>query len=328
MKKSISLLILIIFLIIPLQAKDSNQQAAFIEDIIGARAWGLGGAYRTLVDDASASIWNPAGLADLKKGNSLSLEHLQLMDFFSYSYVGYAHRLNKRLVLGSGLYYSGDDVMSEFVGYASVAMDGAVIGNLIFSDSIPEELVSIGLSSKIFYSSFGNNDLTSLPDYLIGHQVTGSALGYGLDLGFKVRPTKRDHFSLTFKNLLNNIKWDSKNNAGTALGKYSENLPVTSALGYARHQNNFIIALDIDKGLYYDIEDNLHIGLELPLRRELILRIGYAQELVTADSKRLGLGAGINIDMPSVPHLRVDLSYLMHLEWEGHDSLLFSLTLQ
>lgn len=319
---------LLYLVIIPLQAQEGNIQAAFIEDIVGARAWGLGGAYRTLVNDANSLIWNPAGLADIKGKNSLTLDHVELMEFFSYSYLGYAHRLNDRWSLGTGLLYSGDEIMSEFVGYLSVGIDGSVIGDAFFNGTIPKEMISVGISNKILYSSYGKNDpLPDLPPYLQGHQVSGSALGYALDLGFKVSPSHSDHFSLTIKNILSHVTWDSDNEAGTALGRYYESLPLTTIVGYARQQDRLTFAVELDKSLYSDVEDNLHLGMEYQLLREFALRAGYAQELVTADSQRLALGAGFNIDMETLPFLRFDIAYLINLDWEDHNSLLFSLTL-
>jgi hypothetical protein len=314
-------------IICPIQGTESNIQAAFIDDIVGARAWGLGGAYRTLVNDAGSMLWNPAGLVDLQHNYSISLEHLELMDFFSYSYLGYARRIDERLAWGSGLFYSGDDIMSEFIGYASLAFDGAIMVDLVLREIIPEGLIGIGLSGKFFYASFGNNTTATNPPFIEDHQVSGNATGFSIDLGFKVKPTTRDHFSLTFKNLLNRIRWKSDNIANTAYGSYHEDLPITSTIGYARHQSSFILAVDVEKGLYYDVEDNLYLGLEYLLSRELTLRTGYAQELVTADSKRWSLGAGINIDIPSLPLIRFDMTYLMHLEWERYNSLLFAITL-
>ena len=311
----------------PIQATESNIQAAFIDDIVGARAWGLGGAYRTLVNDAGSMLWNPAGLIDLQHNHSISLEHLELMNFFTYSYLGYAGRIDERLAWGSGLFYSGDDIMAEFIGYASLALDGALIGDFLFGEIIPQGLIGLGLSGKFFYASFGNNTSWIIPSFIDDHHVSGDATGVSIDLGFKVKPTKRDHFSLTFKNLLNRIRWHSDNPANTAYGSYHENVPITSTIGYARHQSSFILAVDIEKGLYYDVEDNLYLGLEYLLSRELTLRTGYAQELVTADSKRWSLGAGINIDIPHLPLIRFGMTYLMNMEWEKYNSLLFAITL-
>ncbi len=327
MKNIILITLLLIITIIPLSAGESNIQAAFIEDVAGARAWGMAGAYRTIVNDAGAMIWNPAGLADIAGKHSLTVEHADMTDFFSYSYLGYAHRLKEKWTLGSGLLYSGDDVMSEMTGYLSLAIDGSVIGDVLIEDVLPEDLLNIGISGKFFHSSFGNNRLEAgLPPEIYANQVSGSASGFGFDLGLKILPTSNDHFSLTFKNLLNYIKWESKNTAGTALGSYSENLPVNWSLGYARYQNKFTFALDLHKSLYYDEEDNIHLGLEYMLNRGLTLRTGYAQELVTADSKRLSAGVGLQADLPALPLLRIDLAYLMHLDWDGFNSLLFSIS--
>jgi long-subunit fatty acid transport protein len=52
----------------------------------GARAMGMGGAFMSIADDATASSWNPAALIHLKKPESsitFSYEHLQEKNFFS-----------------------------------------------------------------------------------------------------------------------------------------------------------------------------------------------------------------------------------------------------
>lgn len=328
MKERILLSVLILIFAFTLQAKDSNMQSAFIEEIVGARAWGLGGAYRTLVNNPGALIWNPAGLSGIKEKHSFSLEHTELTEFYSYSFFGYAYRLDEKRTFGCGILYSGDDVMSELTGYLSAGLDASVIGDVLFKGVLPDNFLKIGMSGKVFYSSYGNNNLElGLPPEIYANQVSGSAFGLGLDLGTRLKLTPKDHFSMTFKNLLNRVRWESENDAGTALGGYNETLPVNWTLGYARHQNRVIFAVDLHKSLYYDEEDNLHLGLEYLLSRELTLRAGYAQELVTADSQRFAVGAGINVDLPVIPTIRIDLTYLMNLDWEGYNSLLFALSI-
>jgi len=323
LKRIFEIALLSSLIIVPLQGKESNMQAAFIDDILGARAWGMGGAYRTIVNNASAMIWNPAGLLDIEEKRSIVVDHVELMEFYSYSYLGYAQRLDSKKTVGSGLFYSGDDIMSEFIGYLSLGIDGNAVSELVAAGYMPAGLVNIGISGKVFYASYGNKGYDpDLPDYLQGHDVSGNALGFGLDLGLKVKPTARDHFSLTFKNLLNRINWDSDNTTVTALGKYGETLPVGFTVGYVRYQDRLNITLDIDKSLYFDVEDNIHFGLEYQFLRELILRAGYAQELVTADNQRFSIGAGINLELPSLTAVTVDLAYLNFLDWEKNNSIL------
>ncbi len=311
-----------------LQGSESSIQAAFIEDVIGAEAWGMGGAYRTAVTGAGSLVFNPAGLADMKGNRSFSVEQAELMEFFSCSFMGYAHRLGERSVLGTGLLYSGDDVLSEFTGYLSLGLDGALPGNLLAGGVIPEKLLFFGITGKFFYASFGNNSADSdLHPELLANRVSGSASGFGIDLGLKIKPTSKDNFSLVFKNPVNYIRWKSENSAGTALGSYSENLPVNWTVGYLRKEEKFRAAIDLQKSLFYDEEDNLHLGVEYFLSKEFTLRGGYAQELVTADSKRLTFGAGFMAGIAGLTNIRFDLAYLLYLEWERYNSLFLSVSL-
>ena len=75
-------------------AIDSNSEVDFDElngsDLgmgIGARAIGLGGAFVSIADDASATFWNPAGLTNIKSDQLLL--SADLPDDFSASSLVY-----------------------------------------------------------------------------------------------------------------------------------------------------------------------------------------------------------------------------------------------
>ena len=70
MKKIIFVLISLIGLICPIifaGSQDAGDAAAFLKTGQSVRALGMGKAFTAIADDASASYWNPAGLAQLNK---------------------------------------------------------------------------------------------------------------------------------------------------------------------------------------------------------------------------------------------------------------------
>ena len=78
MKINVKRIILLAITITFSMAMDSNSEVDFDElngsDLgmgIGARAIGLGGAFVSIADDASATFWNPAGLTNIKSNQFL-----------------------------------------------------------------------------------------------------------------------------------------------------------------------------------------------------------------------------------------------------------------
>ena len=61
--------------------------ADFLNIGIGARASGMGGAFTGLADDASAIYWNPGGLTQLQRPETMGMYTVWLADT-SYQFVG------------------------------------------------------------------------------------------------------------------------------------------------------------------------------------------------------------------------------------------------
>ncbi len=299
-----------------LSGDSSNIQTAFIDNMIGARAQSMGGAYKGIVDTPDALLWNPSGLSDQNNKHAIIFEYLELKNIFSYNFTAYGYSVNDRCFLGVGMFYSGDEAMSETVLYSGAAYS--------FLKRENHYLISSGLTLKYLMSRYGNNSNGSLFDDLgQNHQISGSASGFSIDAGLKVRITERDIFAATTKNVFDRVIWSSKNEAGTAGGNYRENLPFAWTLGYTRIQDKLIISTDITKAVRNDVEDILQIGIEYNLRPYFAVRGGYGQELVTADNKRLSIGTGIGVD--TILPFKMSFAYIYNIEFEN--SFLFSLSM-
>lgn len=80
--------------LLPRPAAAADKYAAdFLSIGVGARALGMGGAFVALADDASASYWNPAGLALLDRGEVLFMHSEQFGDLLDHDYFGFVQPL-------------------------------------------------------------------------------------------------------------------------------------------------------------------------------------------------------------------------------------------
>ena len=100
---------------------------------IGARAAGMGGAFVSLADDASAVFWNPAGLAAAKR-LQLFVSGETPSDFSAVALVwapGFAFAEAVDLAVGVGhvrrLVFTGDSGAENWSGYSSHLLDVAMI---------------------------------------------------------------------------------------------------------------------------------------------------------------------------------------------------------
>ena len=97
----------IAFHLIILSALALEAYPAFETVGLVARPMGMGGAYTALASDASAMIWNPAGLAKLTKPE-IALNYLELYGLVNYSFVAWAQPMRDGRVIGVGLSSSSD----------------------------------------------------------------------------------------------------------------------------------------------------------------------------------------------------------------------------
>ena len=86
--------ITILFLLVPtvLQAQGSAGQAGeFLRWGVGSKALGLGRAFTSVADDASALYWNPAGLSALSRiGGTFMFTHVPMNEGASFNYLASA----------------------------------------------------------------------------------------------------------------------------------------------------------------------------------------------------------------------------------------------
>ena len=258
----------------------SNIPAAFVDIGYGTRPTGMGGAFVGLADDHNAVMWNPAGMLNVS-GNGVSFMWAKQMGFVPYNYLSYSRDLGENHRIGGAAIYSGDDVLSETTALVSYAASLYRLGK-IFSG------VSLGLNAKLRWASFGNNE-DGDPD-----RITGDAFGYGFDLGAMVRLTDRMSMGLLYRDILNDIAWNSSNSVGYS-NEYSESVPNELTIGVSyKPTSAAVVVMDLRKSLHHDVEDRLIIGAEQQVFNLLKLRAGWGQN-IGAEYRNEDLAFGIGV---------------------------------
>lgn len=238
MKKSvytITIITLILLTSLPSQADDEGAHVAeFLSHGVGARALGMGSAFVAIADDATATYWNPAGLAKINK-NGFSTMYSDIFrtgegSFFSqglvsYNFINYIHQIQGIGSLGLSWIRQGiDDIpRTTFIDVDNNGMLGDfqdLNGNGVkdegehyidtptvaeyFSNSDNALLISYAREIHSLISIGGNVKLLSQSIY------ENSGRGFGLDIGFLLTPYRGIQIgALLLDATGTQIRWDT-----------------------------------------------------------------------------------------------------------------------
>lgn len=292
-----------------------------------ARAIAMGNAYCAESGEPALVFWNPAGVKT-DSHLSFSFSSTTFLDLISYNYVGVSKKMNSDLTLAGNMIFSGDEAYQEYAFYLSIAVDNSRMMRLfptkIRENKVLENFVW-GINVKYLGASFGNNSNGALiDDEGLNHQVSGSANGFGIDLGVQTSITRFSNLGILWRNPLNRIYWHSENEVGTALGNYQEGQPSQLVLGYKYKRDKIALNFDLSKSYNSDTEDNISTGLEYLFLDIAPLRSGYSQELMTGENRKYSFGCGYNFNIWNNRKFRFDLAYEIQTEWDGSNSLVIS----
>ena len=249
---------------------------------IGARALAMGGAFVAVCDDATAMVWNPAGLALLDDTRLAGMSTDLYGQGITHQFVG-ATTSFANLGIGLGWERASIDGQSVAVGGALGGaftwVENAIIGSLATNVM---DVAMAGANVKYYMADSGLGD---------------EASGFGFDLGLLVSLGDMFVIGVNAMDLAGStIEWDS-GATDVISGLYKAGLAMKLVDG------KFVLAADVD----FDgtALGDTHVGMEFRVIDELALRGGVVLTNNFQDYV-LTVGAGIN-----VAGLYVDAAYLL-----------------
>ena len=267
----------------------SNIPGAFVDVGYGVRPMGMGGAFTAVSDDPNTAYWNPAGLLKVKY-SGISLMYTKQMNLIPYYFSTFQMKITDDQAVGAALMYNGDDVYSEF------SFSGAYSyhAGQFFPD--PFKKLYVGGAIKYRHAGFGNN-----PDGGIG-QISGSANGFGIDLGALWEILPGYSVAITWKDFSDMLNWNSRADDLNYSNSYNEDIPASLTIGMAvKSSKKMTLALDFKKSLRLDTHDRIAFGVEKEIFHFLIPRFGVSQNLFAATdelNRHLNAGLGIKTEFP------------------------------
>jgi hypothetical protein len=284
---------------------------SFVRDGAGARALGMGGAFVSLADDLSTTLWNPAGLARIE---GLSVGGMYTNKFgldIDFQSLGATARVS---AFGVGLTMvrssteipitDGGDSGGGFFSWTNTLWLGSVaydVGAAFLDLSQgPVSGLLVGGNLKYYYES----------------ALEGRASGLGLDFGLLANLSFRwATFSLGVTSLdvgQTAIAWQ-----GTT-GEPVNYVPWIQKLGFCVKllDETLRISADIDVAFGREGLDRTHLGVEYAPIPQLAVRGGL---VIGADGdRRLSAGGtvqwrGILLHYAYVPHTTLGTSHILSL---------------
>ncbi|MBN2281154.1 MAG: PorV/PorQ family protein [Candidatus Marinimicrobia bacterium] len=280
--------------------------AQFLEIGVGARATGMGEAFTVMAEDAEASFWNPAGLANIEDYN-LFTGYTQWPAGISIGGLSFAKSFKGIGTFAiNTVYLMTDDMdvttveMPEGTG-ETFSISNYSVG-LSYARYITDR-VSVGITNKIVHEDYFDYGYTS---WALDLGTTYRTDFRGLKLGMSIL-----HFSPEIKFDGNYIDYSDPKSYETSeereFDKYS--LPINFRVGAAMNaleMDNHRLVIAADMVHPNNNKEQYNAGLEYSMKSMIFLRAGYK---LSADEGGFSIGGGAKINLMNSLNFMVNYSY-------------------
>ena len=281
--------------------KTGTTAAKFLSIEVGSNAVGMGGAYTSIANDATAMYWNPAGLSfhDTKE---VYFNHANWIADISFDYFGITIPLNNKSVLGFNLTSVTMDEMevtrygNENTGETFAVADYA-IGSSYALDLT--DRLSVGINGKYVQQSIANSHAKGIAIDIGTLFITPFGFTFGTSIsnfGPKLRMTGDD--LLIGADVDENIDGNNESVTGVLSTDYFD-LPLVLRIGVSDQfqlgpRNQIVISADAISP--NDNANYINAGLKLQLLDGLISLYAGANSLFLENAEsEFSLGGGITI---------------------------------
>lgn len=253
-------------------ADKATNAAQFLEIGAGTRACGMGEAFTSVANDASAVYWNPAGLTGIENGEAVLSQYKWLEDM-KYTNICAAESLNNHGVAGLGIYRLSKN---NIQGYSS---DGTPTTALRMEDLAVAISYAFAFKTSGITTSFGVS-----PKYVQEIIADVKAKAFGFDAGFiSCIPLTKNiplRIGCAIKNVGTKMRFD----------KEQDPLPRVVTTGISTDVLAKTVTISADYTVPRDNDNYFNFGTELRPLKEIALRFGYRYK---PDSKNEDLDKGV-----------------------------------
>lgn len=235
----------------------------------GARSLGVGGAFTAVADDASSTIWNPAGLPAVDD-LTITLSSARMSLDRRHSFIGLVKSVGNG-GLGLSVINAGVDNITSY-NRQGVRTGSFNQTSNAFALSYGHDLgaVSLGATARMYADSFGDHSSTSgfagADIGLLGHNKA-STFSYGL----------------------------AARNLGSAIGEDQVNVKIVGGLAYRvlkKHVATFSVDVEHEIVDLPESPTSLRLGAEYMIANTFAIRGGSR---VNPDRRQLFAGFGVNV---------------------------------
>ncbi|NOZ75684.1 MAG: PorV/PorQ family protein [FCB group bacterium] len=297
--------------------KTGTTAAGFLKIGAGARAVGLGGAFVSLADDASAMYWNPSGITQLKSGELL-VNRSQWIADIAFTYLGFVQPL-------PGIGTVGLQVTAMTMGEMEVTRYGYEEGT---GETFRAGSYALGLTyARSLTDRFS---IGGTVKYINEYISQSSASGLAIDLGtLFLTPFKDIRFGVSISNFGQKLQISGKDllvnkdidplhngnnesvNAYLATDRFD--LPLLLRVGLSGELLNspaLRLTWAVDGIHPNDNSEYVNTGLELALLNNLVMLRGGLKSLYQQDGEeQFTLGAGLKVPVNRSMLMEADYAF-------------------
>ena len=308
--------------------KTGTTAAKFLSIGIGPRALGMGGAFTSLANDASAIYWNPAGIANTD----------QFQGMFA----------NTELFAGISLNYFGLILPAGDIGNFGISATAVNYGSMpVTTESAPE-----GTGEQFSPASYAFGLTYARPittDFVVGATIKliteniyhSNATGVGFDIGtIFTTPFYGVRFASSITNFgtkmqmsgndllirynVDNQRAGSNNSVDANIKTDPFDLPLRLQIGVSRDfifMENQRFTIAVDGIVPNDNNESVNVGGELSLFDDMLsLRGGYKSLFLVDSQEGLTLGVGFKYKRAGFIDIGIDYSYQKYTYLGGVNS--------